>query len=108
MEQLIIIHNQDTDDPHDLYEETLILSELMEAQMSKYHNLRYFEFSLYNETSDPSFSQEQIEKLLNHLPEGIRECCIYTGLNFRNLENFIRPQNLKKFDYLELGCNQVF
>lgn len=58
LEQLIIIFNEDVDDPLDLTDESHIYSELMEANLPKFTKLRYFEFSLYNETTDPSFTQE--------------------------------------------------
>ena len=76
--------------------------------MSTYANLRYFEFSLYNATEEPSFSQDQVVRLLDHLPNSIRECCIYTSLNFENIKSFITPALSSKFEYLELGCNHVF
>ena len=59
--------------------------------MNAFKQLRYFEFSLYNNAEVPSFTHEQIDRLLAHLPEGIRECCIYTALNFTNLDKFIKP-----------------
>lgn len=76
--------------------------------MGTFKRLRYFEFSLYNNAEEPSFTHEQIDRLLVHLPKDIRECCIYTSLNFTNLDTFIKPWYTEKFEYLELGCNYVY
>lgn len=84
-----------------------IYSELMEAQLPKYTKLRYFEFSLYNDTAEPSLTQIEISALLEHLPPGIRECCIYTACSLEDLEQYVRPQITQKFEYLEIGCKAV-
>ena len=58
LEQLIIIYNDDIDEEHqgDNPDEAPIYSELMDADLPSFKNLRYFEYSLYNETEFPSFN----------------------------------------------------
>ena len=56
LEQLIIIFNEDTEEPNDDLGVPLIFNELMEARMQNFKRLRYFEFSLYNNAEEPSFS----------------------------------------------------
>lgn len=79
----------------------------MDAQLAKYQKLRYFEFSLYNDTAEPSFTQCEINRLLDHLPEGIRECCIYTACDLKNINQYLSPHYTEKFEYLELGCKGI-
>ena len=58
LEQLIIIHNEDAEEPNDDDGVPLIYAELMQARMNEYKKLRYFEFSLYNNAEEPSFTHD--------------------------------------------------
>ena len=66
LEQLIMIFNQDLENDEvsmlefeeddDAGYHSLLFSELMAADMHSFKNLYYFEFSIYNDTTMPSFS----------------------------------------------------
>ena len=56
LEQLIIIYNDDCEETCLDSSMPEIYAELMEAALPKYPKLRYFEFSLYNDTAEPSLT----------------------------------------------------
>ena len=79
----------------------------MFSNLQNFEALRYFEFSIYNETVDPSMSCEEIMAILRILPKDIKEVCIYTSDECKNISEFIRPEISSKFEYLELGFSQL-
>jgi hypothetical protein len=58
LEQLIIIYNRDLEEDEGSYDrdECPIYLELLKANLSKYPNLMYFEFSTYNDIAYPGFT----------------------------------------------------
>ena len=79
----------------------------MFANLQSFKSLRYFEFSIYNETVEPCMSCEEILSILRVLPKDIKEVCIYTSDECKNISEFVQAEFSAKFEYLELGFNQI-
>ena len=79
----------------------------MFCNLFQFEALRYFEFSIYNETVEPSMNCEEILSLLRALPKDIKEVCIYTSDDCKNISEFVQPDISSKFEYLELGFGQL-
>ena len=69
-----------------------IFDQLMFANLFQFEALRYFEFSIYNETVEPSMNCEEILSLLRALPKDIKEVCTYTSDDCKNISEFVKPE----------------
>ena len=84
-----------------------IFDQLMMADLKEYKALRYFEFSIYNDTVEPCMTCEEILSMLRALPNDIKEVCIYTSDECKNISEFVQSEISTKFEYLELGFGQL-
>ena len=50
---------------------------------------------------------EEILSILRALPKDIKEVCIYTSDDCKNISEFVQPDISSKFEYLELGFGQL-
>ena len=52
-------------------------------------------------------SCEEIMTILRVLPKDIKEVCIYTSDECKNISEFVQSDISTKFEYLELGFSQL-
>lgn len=88
LQQLIIIFNNEIENFED-DEGSSIYEQLMFSNLQNFRQLRYFEFSIYNETIEPSMNCEEILSILRVLPKDIKEVCIYTSDECKNISEFV-------------------